>query len=63
MDIQNIPPIPLEILKYLDSVYPEQSPTHNEPVKVLRYRGGQRSVVRHLWAVHEEQNENRLSPE
>jgi hypothetical protein len=37
---------PKDLLKELNDVFPEASPEYNETIEQLRWRGGQRSVVR-----------------
>lgn len=41
-----------EFLKALDTLYPEQTPGLDEPLDSIRYRGGQRSIVRMFHALH-----------
>lgn len=54
--IDSFPPIPQALVQALDKLYPERSPNEGETADALRWRGGQRSVVRFLLAAFEKQN-------
>jgi HPt (histidine-containing phosphotransfer) domain-containing protein len=41
-----------ELLTALDALFPEQSPGLDETLDSIRYRGGQRAVVRLLHSLH-----------
>lgn len=46
------------LLNELDSVFPEQSPQYNESIEKLRWRGGQRDVVRWIRSRLQEERQN-----
>lgn len=58
MDSDQLPPIDQALLDALDKLFPERSPTINETIDGLMYRGGQRSVIRFLHEQFARQNEN-----
>lgn len=49
------PPIDSRLIDYLNTLYPERSPTENETERKMLWRGGQTSVVRKLKQLLEEQ--------
>lgn len=55
------PRIPVEVLRYLDYVFPERCPDLSDTVDAIYFKAGQRSVVRYLIRIFEEQDENKLS--
>jgi hypothetical protein len=56
--VDRIPIITQDLVDYLDRLYPERSPELGEGTDTLYFRGGQRSVVRCLRRLLEEQDEN-----
>jgi hypothetical protein len=54
----HLPPIPEDLLAALDKLFPERSPELGEAEGQLRWRGGQRSVIRFLKEHYARQNEN-----
>jgi hypothetical protein len=46
------------LLKELDEVFPEQSPQYNESIEKLKWRGGQRDVVRWIRSRLQEENQS-----
>ena len=49
-----------ELLGFLDRTFPERCPDTNETPAEIFFKSGQRSVVRYLIRIYEEQNENVL---
>lgn len=56
MDPQAVPAVPADLLAYLEKAFPERSAERNDTIDTLKWRGGERSVVRLLRRVFEEQN-------
>lgn len=54
------PPIPLDLLTWLESRYPERTPGPTETLDAIRVATGERQVVRFLRFKYEEQNERDL---
>lgn len=52
------PLVSLELITYLQRVYPERSPKKGECFEQLRWRGGECAVVEHLIALYKAQKEN-----
>lgn len=55
-----IPRIPGEVVRFLDLTYPERCADLKETLLEIYYRAGQRSVVKYIVRIFEEQNENVL---
>lgn len=55
-----IPRIPEEIVAYLDRTFPERCPVLGETMEAIMHQSGQRSVVRYLIRIFEDQNDNKL---
>lgn len=55
------PRIPENIVAYLNFVFPEKSANLGDSQDSIMFQGGQRSVVRFLMRIFEEQNENKLT--
>jgi hypothetical protein len=51
------PPIPLDLLNWLDTRFPERTPSLDCSIDLVRYMTGQRDVVRFLRHKYAEQNE------
>lgn len=49
------PPIPLNVLEYLEKMYPDKSPNPTEDIDLIRVKSGQVSVHRHLRRVYDDQ--------
>lgn len=56
-----VPRIPIEVLRYIDQLFPERCPDLGEQIDAIFYKAGQRSVVRYLIRVFEDQDDNKLS--
>ena len=56
-----VPRIPENIVAYLNAVFPEKSATLGDGIDSVMFQGGQRSVVRFLMLIFEEQNDNKLT--
>jgi len=54
------PPITDELMKYLMTIFPDVAPDEHETERKLMFRGGQVSVVRHLAAQKQKQEQNIL---
>lgn len=54
------PHISAELIDWLDQLFPLQSPELDDSERVIFHSVGQRSVVEHLRAIHNEQNQNIL---
>lgn len=52
------PRIPQDIVAFLDRIFPEKCPDPEDKINDIFYRSGQRSVVRYLIRLYEEQNDN-----
>lgn len=50
------PQVPEELLKYLDSLYPERCPDFSWSERKIYHEMGARSVVRYLYDLWAEQN-------
>ncbi len=53
-----IPIISKELIEYLDSIFPEKSADLKDTEKEVFFKGGQRSVVKHLIQQKKIQEEN-----
>lgn len=62
MDPGSHPPVPRDLLEYLERQYPERSPLPTEKKAAMHHRGGKTALVRQLRAVFEEQNKTVLAP-
>lgn len=58
--MNNIPPIPPNLLEALEEMYPERCPEPSWSDREIWIRVGERRVVRNLRRLFEEQNENIL---
>ena len=58
---EKIPPIPKQLLEYLDRLYPDSCPDLSLADREVWYKAGQRSVIGFLFRVYSEQTE-RLVP-
>lgn len=58
MNSRYAPPIPLNVVEYLESRFPDRSPELSDSLDAIRYKSGQASVARHLRAVYEDQTQN-----
>lgn len=56
-----IPPIPQDVVGYLNIVFPERSPEITDSINEIYFKAGQRSVVRFLIRLFEDQNDNKLT--
>lgn len=63
MEVSTFPAIPQALLERLEKSFPERSPSGDETLEQLMFRGGQTHVVRLLRAIFEDQNETVLAPE
>ena len=52
------PPIPLNVVEYLERIFPDKAPGPHETIDLVRYKSGQASVHRHLRGVYEDQVKN-----
>ncbi len=52
------PPIPLNVVEYLEGQFPDRSPGPSDSLDAIRVKTGQVLVVRHLRAVYEDQIQN-----
>jgi hypothetical protein len=55
---EKAPPIPLNVVEYLERRFPDRSPGPTEPLDDIRVKTGQCLVHRHLRAVYEDQIKN-----
>lgn len=55
-----VPIIKLEMLGYLDKIFPEKCAILGETQDSIFYAAGQRSVVRYLFRLYEEQQEQQF---
>jgi hypothetical protein len=51
------PPVPLSLLVRLDALIPEKCPDLGMSERDIFHYAGQRSLIRTLWQIHNEQNE------
>lgn len=64
MDVNNIPswdecpPIPKELLTYLNRVVPERSPSLGQNIEVIMFEAGKRETVRLLTLIYNHQQED-----
>lgn len=58
--MNKLPVIPKDLLDVLDAKFPEKCPEVNWSDREIWIKVGQRSVVRHLLKIYEQQNENIL---
>ncbi len=49
------PPIPLNVVEYLERLYPDKAPNTTDDLDLIRVKSGQVSVHRHLRRVYEDQ--------
>lgn len=56
------PPIPEDLVKWLDTVFPERTPDPEWSLDHIRIETGKRAVVRYLRRIYEEQNEGGVLP-
>ncbi len=54
------PHIPDDLMMALDRLFPERCPDLEWPMDKVRFKAGERSVIRFLLRKHEEQNRNIL---
>ena len=59
-DYKMFPLIPKDLLDELNERFPNRSPTIDEDIHALKWRGGQRSVIEFLNRIYEEQESSRL---
>ena len=55
-----LPVIDEHLLDYLERMFPDRCPSIENETKEVWFKSGAASVARHLRAVYEQQNENRL---
>jgi hypothetical protein len=55
---QQAPPIPLNLVEYLERIFPDKAPSLVDPLDTIRFKSGQVAVVRHLRAQYEDQVKN-----
>jgi hypothetical protein len=60
MNIPHVPNIPLEVLEYLEAVYPDRFPSIDTPDRQMWAMAGKVELVAHLRSLFEEQNETIL---
>lgn len=58
MQTNSCPPIPPELLEWLNAQYPEFCPNPDDAERIVWMKAGARQAVRHLNRVFEEQNDN-----
>ncbi len=59
MDAASIPPVPLDLLEYLEARHQEHFAVPGETLDALMFHGGRREVVKWLRTVYEEQTNPR----
>lgn len=62
MDPKSFPAIPADLLKKLNEMHPERTPTLTDSVDLIRFKSGERSVVQFLNAMFIAQNETVIKP-
>lgn len=55
MDAAAVPPIPKDLLEYLEARHPEHFATPGDTLDSLMFAGGQRELVKWLRHIYEEQ--------
>jgi len=55
-----LPTIPLEVLQYLEGIYPDRCPDTSMNEKEVWFAAGSAAVTRHLRFILEQQQENLL---
>lgn len=55
-----VPRVPQDLIAFLDQNFPERCAELGDDVATIFFRSGQRSVVKYLIRIFEEQNENVL---
>lgn len=61
--MNKLPQVSLELIEYLERIYPDSSPTLGTPMDHVWFNSGKVAVVRHLRSVFDEQNETVLNGE
>lgn len=56
-----IPHVDLELLEYLEGLFPDRAPEPSDSMEQIRHKAGQASVARHLRSVYEEQVDKSLT--
>ena len=60
VDVIPVPRIHDDLLAFLDQNFPERCPDIDQQLPEIYFKAGQRSVVRYLIRLYEEQNDNVL---
>jgi hypothetical protein len=55
---QAVPPIPLNVVEYLERIFPDKAPALTDSLDSIRFKSGTVHVVRHLRAKYEDQVKN-----
>lgn len=58
--MNGVPYISAELIEYLESICPDQSPALSTPDRNIWFNAGKADLTRHLRSVHEEQSKNIL---
>ena len=57
MDEDDFPTVPRDLIDALDKRFPEKTPSLTASLDEIRWKGGERNVVRFLLEQHRRQNE------
>lgn len=60
--MESVPFIPVELVDWLDKLFPERTPEPTATLDEIRLATGRREVVRFLRHKHEEQIEGEMNP-